>query len=567
MDEKKLYLIDCSAPFFSRLPEGETVNWSKAPLSGLEEGGRIRGSTFKNVRREMELYVSRVSGMGYNGLTLDDLAHLALLRGYPDKTADKIVRYRRHYEDILSIARSFGMSVFVNTDICFTNQTILGRLTDGEPVESVMEEAVLSLFTRFPEVSGVVFRAGESDGVDTKSEFRSRILLETPVQANRFLRKLLPLFERLGKTLIFRTWTVGAYPLGDLIWNPSTWKKVFRNISSTALVISMKPGEGDFFRYLELNPIFFLPGPARILEIQARREYEGFGEFPSYIGKEIQAWSNELSGLTYFRGVSVWCQTGGWSRFRNLTFLRDSSFWNELNAAVAVAVFRYGRSHSKAACHYWGGSGKKDFLEFLRLSGEVVEKYLYVPAFAKKRWYFRSVRVPPLLDVLWDRVTITDGIARVYRALSGKHGGKEYNTGGMKKRLARMELLADRLRLPYRGEFHRDTLRVLTLARKLVFRKGDIADANKLARIAAAYRRKHPDGFRFRVNLTVGMAHGAAETAIRLAVRKKPEYRLLDRLIFHPWLLFFWRVLARLLKRQLPPAADRVAMPLEKLLR
>ena len=46
--------------------------------------------------------------------------------------------------------------------------------------------------------------------------------------------------ERRQKNLVFRTWTVGAYPVGDLQWNRRTFDRVFGGITSDRLVISMK---------------------------------------------------------------------------------------------------------------------------------------------------------------------------------------------------------------------------------------------------------------------------------------------------------------------------------------
>jgi hypothetical protein len=56
----------------------------------------------------------------------------------------------------------------------------------------------------------------------------------------------------------------------------------------------------------------------KIIELQARREYEGAGEYPSFIGWDRQHFAEELTEAENVLGMSVWCQTGGWHRFRRV---------------------------------------------------------------------------------------------------------------------------------------------------------------------------------------------------------------------------------------------------------
>jgi hypothetical protein len=59
-----------------------------------------------------------------------------------------------------------------------------------------------------------------------------------------------------------------------------------------------------------LNKAFFHVKQAKIIELQARREYEGAGEFPSYIGADCEHFARELEGAENMVGMSIWCQTG-----------------------------------------------------------------------------------------------------------------------------------------------------------------------------------------------------------------------------------------------------------------
>ena len=141
--------------------------------------------------------------------------------------------------------------------------------------------------------------------------FKSRLVVHTPGQCRRFLKRVLPTFEKYDKTLIVRTWTLGAFPVGDLMWNRKTFDEVFGRIYSDNLIVSHKYGETDFFRYLNMNPLFFDSPVRQIMELQSRREYEGFGEFPSFVGHDYERYARYLSTCENVVGISVWCQTGG----------------------------------------------------------------------------------------------------------------------------------------------------------------------------------------------------------------------------------------------------------------
>ena len=156
---------------------------------------------------------------------------------------------------------------------------------------------------------------------------------------------MLPEFENRGRDLIFRTWTVGAHRIGDLIWHRGTLEKTLEGLDSPNLIVSMKHGESDFFRYLPLNRAFFRVKQRKIIELQARREYEGAGEYPSFIGWDCEHFAKELAHAENIAGISVWCQTGGWHRFRRRAFLENDQrdIWIRLNTAAAIGVFKHGK--------------------------------------------------------------------------------------------------------------------------------------------------------------------------------------------------------------------------------
>jgi hypothetical protein len=281
---------------------------------------------------------------------------------------------------------------------------------------------ITAVFQEFPEVDGLILRVGENDGKDVTGTFLSQLGLQTPAQAKQLLQQILPVFEEHGKTLIFRTWTVGAYKIGDLIWNEQTFDAVFSSITSQALIISMKFGDTDFMRYLKLNPLFFAGPHKKIIELQTRREWEGMGLYPSFVGWDYEQYFQELADNDQIVGLHVWCQTGGWAQkaWTNLTFLEGSSFWNELNTFVTIRIYKEGCSAEAAIerfCAERHISNIKQFTKLLRLSDVAIHQGLYIREAAYQPRYFRRTRLPSLLWISWDKILIQPALVHVLRAL------------------------------------------------------------------------------------------------------------------------------------------------------
>ena len=123
-------------------------------------------------------------------------------------------------------------------------------------------------------MDGLILRIGESDGLDVSGDFKSELHFRSAGEVNDALLQILPVFEKHRRRLIFRTWTVGAYRVGDLMWHRKTFARVLKDIDSPWFVVAIKYGESDFFRYLPLNRNFFRTRLQKLVELQAKREYE-----------------------------------------------------------------------------------------------------------------------------------------------------------------------------------------------------------------------------------------------------------------------------------------------------
>lgn len=552
-ESQQLAIIDAIGPFFQGYTD-TPINWSKVPFHYLECDGHVDGEKFQQIRHDLTIFLERVVKMGYNAISLDDVAHLVNFDWYPSELQQKIREYQKEYGTLIALARDLGLKVFVTTDLMFFNSWIDEQTGDqDDAILEVLREAFTQLFTNFP-VDGIITRIGETDGVDVQGDFHSRLTLKTPQQANRYICDLLPIFEQYDTLLIFRTWTVGAYAIGDLIWNEQTYDQVFAGLNSSHLIVSMKYGDTDFFDHLPLNPLFFR-GPCRkMLELQTRREREGFGVLPYYVGWQYEAYYKQVKDLSSMAGISVWCQTGGWAQWHNLTFITNSSIWNELNTTATIAIFQGKGSADMALERFFE---RKKMVKFVKRYHRFLERVLYVEGFADTPLYFMRVRIPPLLWVCWDQVTLNPLMAALH-----SYGG-EQPFRRHKKRLKKLRKLGRKLEIPD-IEFLYDTLDVLAACRKAMWKK---RAGGKLPQKLTTYREKYPDSFDFSSHLPMHSSR-IVPIAFKFLLRTQPEYRWIDKFLMRPFMLrLIYRAFRFFSSRSnnLPKFVDKQAMPLEVL--
>ncbi len=251
----EIFLIDAIGPFF-RGYKSERVNWSKIPFTHLATADDRR---WLEIESDLRHFASDVCAQGYNAVTLDDLAHLAPHPLHEPEVAKQIEAFRERFRRIFEILHAeFGLKVYLTTDVLpMTPAVSAGIGEDVRELESYYRQLVCTVLDDFPRLAGLILRIGESDGHDVEDPIRTQLHLRSAKETNRLLQLLLPEFERRGKNLILRTWTVGAHRIGDLIWHEGTLDQTLKGVDSPNFIVSMKHGESDFFRYLPLNRAFF----------------------------------------------------------------------------------------------------------------------------------------------------------------------------------------------------------------------------------------------------------------------------------------------------------------------
>ncbi len=532
-------MIDALGPFCVTDDTRATVNWSKVPFATIETGGRLTKDTRDRIARNFETYVGKVAALGYDSLSIDDLAHLVVLPFYNSDLQALLGEYRLLYKRLFAIAGRHGMCVFVNTDYLFFNDDIRKHLlTEQKAPDEFYAELLEQALARWPQIDGVILRVGEKDGNDVTGHFLSQLMLRTPAQANALIKKILPVFETRGKTLVFRTWTVGAYPIGDLIWNKKTYDKTFAGITSDALVVSMKYGDTDFMRHLALNPLFGRGGHKTIVELQTRREWEGMGMFPSFVGWDYAGYLRRLAKNPNVIGLHAWCQTGGWAKreWSNLTYLDGSSPWNELNTEVTIDIARYGMTVEQAIdkfCERRQMSNTKGFIELLRHSDIAIKKGLYVADLAQKSYYFRRTRIPTLMWATWDRIHVPSVVVYLHRMLLPRpndviaHGAEAESAADRMIALAEELGLSDQMQSSLR--FERDTLVIFADLRQYMLRAQSDAWLDRANAKIATYERTYPQHYSFPRLVSVKNRRLRRSLLVPF-VRESRPYRKRDRI-------------------------------------
>lgn len=561
-----LFLIDAIGPFF-RGYDIKKINWSKIPFEHLQTEGKKRKQQFALIREEMQEFAQRVRTVGYNAVTLDDVVHLADHPAYETQVRAKIAVFQEEFRILFQTLMDEGISVFVTMDIFSSTPALREHLNnDRERTEQFIVALLDQFLSDFPEVSGVIIRIGESDGLDVKGDFQSELYLKTARDLNRLLHQLLPVFEKHQRLLILRTWTVGAYQLGDLIWHRDRLARALEDIESEQFVLSMKHGESDFFRYLPINKSFFRNNIRKIVELQSKREYEGCGEFPAFIGYDHEHFAHELQNAENLIGISVWCQTGGWLPFRRRAYIGKGSVWTEINTQVTLRIFRYGESLEQAIDSINTAKNSASMHEFLRLSEEVIRELYYHEEFAQQKLFFRRVRVPTLIGVYWNTIFINHSTRRLLRHFVSDPE-ECLRTGEIAlHKIERMEKLAKELDLPVEDiVYMRRTLGIMALARQYYYCPFDDSIVEKLKKAKKRYKKNYPKGTRYRYAVRLNfkpfrMKRRFISWSLAVLLRHKRGYRLIDQLFTIYLLSFLYRGIRRAKARWIPKFARKSAM-------
>jgi hypothetical protein len=411
----------------------------------LERSPYVNQAALDRVDREWRDYVRRMLDYGNNAIVVPMLLELIDFErvGAPQSIAGTLPIYapgsayrarhdavRRQFGRLFDWTRQQGMQVFLDTDMLTLTPPLSRHLralshgagavgidTSDPAVWQVYRAGLEELFDRMPSITGVVIRFGEGGSLYNGEDwpYRSEMAVRDAASLRAMLHGLLPLFEARDKTLILRSWTVGIGPLGRLHVDPDVYERVLGDIDSPALIVSTKFTAGDFFSYLPVNPTLVRGRHRRIVELQAKPEFEGFGAFPNFLGYEHARALREIHAVNpQVVGMYVLAQFGGPLRAgpRMLYPLHGYWWWTDANVYVASRLGIEPDADVDALARRWASAtfGPDPRIvdavaRVLRLSREAVLDGFYIRPFAERRVSVPGLELPPLMWIFeWDMV-------------------------------------------------------------------------------------------------------------------------------------------------------------------
>jgi hypothetical protein len=205
----------------------------------------------------------------------------------------------------------------------------------------------------------------------------------------------------------------------------------------------------------------------------------------------------------------------------------------------------------------------------LRLSEEVVTDLLYLPDFARRRLYFRRVRIPPLIGVYWHHIFVAHSLKKMLNHFveDGEASIRSGNAAMVK--IKRMRSLALECGLPEEDiEYMEFTFGIIALAREYFFRPFDNEIKTRLKKAKRAYKKRYPKGTRFRYTVNLDFKPFKMNARyigifFNYLVRKKPSYRIVDRIIGLRLLSIAYFTLKRSRPKIVPKIARKSAMGID----
>ena len=386
-------------------------------------------SEFARLRADWTTYVRRIASYGNNGIVVPLFLELVSFERLPAVYAgtDLARRHRvlrNRFQELFGIARDAGVGIYLATDMAALTPPLERYLRRNGPLDAsdpalwaTYRAAFEEIFEHVPEVEGVVIRVGEAGPLYNRSgwDYSSEYLVESIAGLRTMLHQLLPAFEARRRTLVLRTWSVGVGELGDLHTNPATYRRALGDINSPSLVVSTKFPAGDFYRPLPINPTLLDGSHKRIVELQARPEFEGFAAFPNYeAAMHARALETIRAANPNVVGTWLWTQNGGPLRASPLSLYPLHGFWLWIDANTYTAS-RLAVDPDRPVAELTEEWVRRELTtdpaavaaltQLLLLSPDPVERGLYIRPFAARRVTIAGFELPPLLWIMeWDIV-------------------------------------------------------------------------------------------------------------------------------------------------------------------
>lgn len=152
---------------------------------------------------------------------------------------------------------------------------------------------------------------------------------------------------------------------------------------------------------------------------------------------------------------------------------------------------------------------------------------------ARRKLFFRRVRVPPLLSVFWDQIVVNHSMRKLLRCFVTDPDDAILQGRAALSKIETMRKLAHDLGLPTSDiDFQYDTFEILALAREYYFGEFDKEVVERLQVLRQAYRLKHCPRYSVRLDFSpFPLSRRRIGLLLRLWMRDKRGYRRIDRVL------------------------------------
>ncbi|MFC0032726.1 hypothetical protein ACFFMM_24700 [Micromonospora chaiyaphumensis] len=359
---------------------------------------------------------------------------------------------------VFGYAEEMGVKVFLLTDMLAVSPPLeayltrtVGGLDVADPrLWTVYQAGLAELFESLPFVDGLMVRVGEGGAVYAADgwDYSSKLAVTTAASVRAMLRALLDTAGRAGREVVFRTWTVGVGAVGDLHTNPESYARVLGGFDDPHLIVSTKYTLGDFYSHLPLNTTLLAGAHRRIVEFQARREFEAFGSLPNDLGPlHREALRAFLAANPRVEGVWNWTQDGGPLRAGPMSLYLRTGFWQlyDLNTyAVARLAWDPDTDPAQVTADwaYRTFSADPDTVaaigQAMALSRAAVTRGLYIGPYADRSVRALGLEPPPMMWIFeWDIPTGDSAALDSIYAVTGGRVDAAIEEGGQAVALAR----------------------------------------------------------------------------------------------------------------------------------
>ncbi|BBM86001.1 hypothetical protein [Candidatus Uabimicrobium amorphum] len=406
----------------------------------LTEEPFVSREAFEKVFVDYCKYIDHTAALGFNAIEIPGFLKLVdfkLLGSGREVYAPDSVYIKRHevlrhfYRRFFDYAQQKNMQVFLKTDMVALNGALkkyfhknIGSLdVENKKFWTVYQKGLQELFTHFPQVRGMIIRVGEAGAVYNRPgyDYGSELLVRSITSVQKMLRAFLEVAEQNKRFIMFRTWSVGVGEVGHMHTNPHDYKKVLGELDSENLIISTKLCQGDFWNHLPLNPTLFRGKHKRVVELQARREFEAFNVIPNYLGPlHHTALNSFLQHNENIHGIWLWTQSGGpLRRGPMMTYpFHGLWLWTDANVYSSAMIAQNPHEPVEKWTRSWVaqnfGEDEKvitTMCELLQDSHQITAQGLTIPTFARKYIVGLGLEVPPVIYCYWDIVDSSTSIA------------------------------------------------------------------------------------------------------------------------------------------------------------